>query len=67
MPLNELASVIRQGLRAVPDRGIRPLSTFAALHARGRDVARAELFHGGRHLTLELQGLSFGRMQALAA
>jgi len=45
---------------------LRP-TTSAALHARGRDVARAELFHGGRHLTLELQGLPFGSVQALAA
>jgi hypothetical protein len=35
-------------------------TTFASLRARGRDVARAHLFHGGRHLTLELQGLPFG-------
>jgi hypothetical protein len=35
-------------------------STFEALHARGRDIARAQLFHGGRQLTLELQGLPFG-------
>jgi 5-methylcytosine-specific restriction endonuclease McrBC regulatory subunit McrC len=38
---------------------LRP-STFSALSARGRDIARAELFHGGRHLTLQLQGLPFG-------
>jgi len=38
---------------------LRP-STFAALRSRGRDVARAELLHGGRQLTLELQGLPFG-------
>jgi hypothetical protein len=38
---------------------LRP-STFAALRSRGRDVARARLFHGGRQLTLELQGLPFG-------
>jgi hypothetical protein len=38
---------------------LRP-STFASLHSRGRDVARAELFHGGRELRLELQGLPFG-------
>jgi hypothetical protein len=35
-------------------------STYAALRARGRDVARAELLHGGRNLTLELRGLPFG-------
>ena len=38
---------------------LRPV-TFAALRSRARDVARAELFHGGRQLTLELQGLPFG-------
>lgn len=38
---------------------LRP-ATFEALHARGRDVAQAELFHGGRHLTLRLRGLPFG-------
>jgi hypothetical protein len=38
---------------------LRP-SVFVALHNRGRDVARANLFHGGRQLTLELQGLPFG-------
>lgn len=38
---------------------LRP-ATFTILHSRGRDVARAELFHGGRQLTLELQGLPFG-------
>ncbi len=38
---------------------LRP-ATFTALHSRGRDVARAQLFHGGRQLTLELQGLPFG-------
>lgn len=37
---------------------LRP-TTFAALRSRGRDVARAELFHGGRRLTLQLQGLPF--------
>jgi hypothetical protein len=38
---------------------LRP-STFAALRSRDRDIARAHLFHGGRQLTLELQGLPFG-------
>jgi len=38
---------------------LRP-STFAALQSRGRDVAKAELLHGGRQLVLELQGLPFG-------
>ena len=42
---------------------LRP-TTFAALKSRGRDVARAELLHGGRQLTLELQGLPFGGMTA---
>ncbi len=36
------------------------LSTLAALHSRGRDVARAQVFHAGRQLTLELQGLPSG-------
>jgi hypothetical protein len=45
---------------------LRP-ETFAALHARGRDVARAELLHGGRQLVLELQGLPFGRSAGQAA
>ncbi len=44
---------------------LRP-TTFSALHARGRDVARAQLFHGGRRLTLELQGLPFGGVAAAA-
>ena len=39
-------------------------STFGAPHPRGRDVARAQLFHGGQQLTLELQGLPFGGAQA---
>ena len=34
--------------------------TYEALRERGRDVARAELSHGGRRLTLELRGLAFG-------
>jgi hypothetical protein len=34
--------------------------TFEVLRSRGRDVARAQLFHGGRELTVELQGLPFG-------
>lgn len=38
---------------------LRP-TTYAALHSRGRDIARAQLLHGGRELTLELQGLPFG-------
>ncbi|MCL4819364.1 MAG: McrC family protein [Vicinamibacteria bacterium] len=38
---------------------LRPV-TFEALRLRGRDVASAELLHGGRQLTLRLQGLPFG-------
>lgn len=38
---------------------IRP-TTYVTLASRGHDVARAQLFHGGRELTLELQGLPFG-------
>jgi len=45
---------------------LRP-TTFLALRYRGRDVASAELFHGGRQLTLELQGLPFGGLQLSAA
>ncbi len=36
-------------------------STFDALSARHRDVARAELMHGGRRVIAELRGLPFGR------
>jgi hypothetical protein len=43
---------------------LRP-ATFQALRSRGRDVVRANLFHGGRQLTLELQGLPFGQAHAL--
>jgi hypothetical protein len=39
-------------------------ATYMALRSRGRDIARAQLFHGGRELTLELQGLPFGGAQA---
>ena len=56
--LGELLTVTQIG--AYP---LRP-STFAALRSRGRDVARAELLHGGRQLTLEHQGLPFGGMTA---
>jgi len=42
---------------------LRP-DTIAALRSRGRDVARGDLFHGDRQLTLELQGLPFGGMAA---
>jgi hypothetical protein len=38
---------------------LRP-ATFEALRDRGRDIARAQLLHGGRQLTLELQGIPFG-------
>jgi hypothetical protein len=44
---------------------LRP-STFTALHSRGRDVACAQLFHGGRQLTLELQWLAFGHSELCA-
>lgn len=36
-------------------------STFESLSARHRDVARAELMHGGRRVTAELRGIPFGR------
>lgn len=35
-------------------------STWDALREKRRDVARAELFHGKRTITLELRGLPFG-------
>ena len=38
-------------------------STWEALHARQRDRARAELFHGKRCIRLELRGLPFGGQQ----
>jgi len=39
-------------------------TTWAALHARGRDVARAELLHGGRTVRVVLRGVVFGRAVA---
>jgi len=38
---------------------LRP-ATWEALRARGRDVSRAELFHGGRRVTVELRGIGGG-------
>ena len=38
-------------------------STWEALHARHRDRARAELFHGKRCIRLELRGMPFGGLQ----
>jgi hypothetical protein len=35
-------------------------STWEHLRLRGRDVARAELAHGGRRVQLELRGIPFG-------
>lgn len=35
-------------------------STYAALVERGKDKSIAELFHGGRRITLELRGIPFG-------
>jgi hypothetical protein len=37
-------------------------STWDTLAARGRDVSRADLLHGGRRIRLELRGLPFGEM-----
>jgi 5-methylcytosine-specific restriction endonuclease McrBC regulatory subunit McrC len=34
--------------------------TWEALRLRGRDIARANLLHGGRNVRLELRGLPFG-------
>ena len=39
---------------------LRP-ATWEALRRRGRDVARAELVHGGRAVTVELRGMPFGQ------
>jgi len=36
------------------------LGTWEALRARGRDLSRAEVHHGGRSVRLELRGLPFG-------
>ena len=36
------------------------LDTWESLHQRRRDVSKAELFHGGRRVTLQLRGLPFG-------
>ena len=38
--------------------------TFEALHARGRDVSRADLTYGGRRVLVELRGLPFGSRAA---
>jgi 5-methylcytosine-specific restriction endonuclease McrBC regulatory subunit McrC len=38
------------------------LSTWEALHDRGRDISRADLLSGGRTLRLELRGLPFGHV-----
>jgi hypothetical protein len=34
--------------------------TWETLNHRGKDISRAELFHGGRRVTLQLRGLPFG-------
>ncbi len=39
--------------------------TFDALKARGRDVAHADISHGGRPVRLELRGLPFGAQSSL--
>ena len=36
-------------------------ATWEALHARQRDAAFADLFHGSRRVRLELRGIPFGR------
>jgi len=38
-------------------------STWDALEKRGRSSSRAELRHGGRRISMELRGLSFGTLQ----
>jgi 5-methylcytosine-specific restriction endonuclease McrBC regulatory subunit McrC len=38
-------------------------TTWEALRERGRDHARADLFHGSRRVRLELRGLPFGKSQ----
>jgi hypothetical protein len=35
-------------------------STWDILSARGRDISRADLLHGGRRISLTLRGLPFG-------
>jgi hypothetical protein len=37
------------------------LETWEALSRRGTDVSKAELFHGGRRVTVQLRGLPFGK------
>jgi len=34
--------------------------TWESLHHRRKDISKAELFHGGRRITLQLRGLPFG-------
>lgn len=41
-------------------------ATWDALHARGRDVSRASLLHGGRRVAVELRGLPFGSIGGTA-
>ena len=36
------------------------LNTWESLAARGKDVSKAELLHGGRRVTLQLRGIPFG-------
>jgi hypothetical protein len=43
------------------------IGTWKALCEQRRDVARAELFHGGRTLRLEILGLPFGGIETLSA
>jgi hypothetical protein len=38
-------------------------STWSALNARGLDRSTAEIYHGTRHITLELWGLPFSAPQ----
>jgi 5-methylcytosine-specific restriction endonuclease McrBC regulatory subunit McrC len=37
-------------------------TTFSSLLERGQDRSYANLYHGGRHIKLELRGLPFGSM-----
>ena len=41
-------------------------ATWHALHARGRDISRASLLHGGRRVAVELRGVPFGGVEGSA-
>jgi hypothetical protein len=41
------------------------METWMALHEMRQDTAHADLFHGGRHVRLEVRGLPFGGLDDL--